>query len=152
MRAVKSEGTGPELAVRSVCRCLGLRYRLNYDLLPGKPDLVFLGRKAVVFVHGCFWHGHGCKRGSRVPATNTEYWLHKVARNEERDQNQIGLLLQEGWKVLVIWECETRLRGLPALQMRIAEFFDLQNKICGGTLRSTEASNNRPKVSKGTST
>jgi DNA mismatch endonuclease, patch repair protein len=110
MRAVKSRDTAPELAVRAAVRALGYarRYRLNGAKLPGKPDLVFGAMGKVVFVHGCFWHGHDCKRGARQPKDNAAYWRAKIARNVARDCASLGALKDAGWRALVIWECETR--------------------------------------------
>jgi DNA mismatch endonuclease (patch repair protein) len=108
MRAVKSSNTTPELAVRRAAHGLGLRFRLGRTDLPGKPDLVFPSRKAALFVHGCFWHGHDCPRGARMPASNRDYWLAKIGRNVARDRKTLAALKQQGWKAHVIWECETR--------------------------------------------
>jgi DNA mismatch endonuclease (patch repair protein) len=108
MRAVKSSNTTPELAVRRAAHALGLRFRLNRSDLPGKPDLVFPARKAALFVHGCFWHGHDCARGARMPATNRDYWLAKIGRNIARDKATLAALKKQGWSAHVIWECETR--------------------------------------------
>jgi DNA mismatch endonuclease (patch repair protein) len=108
MRAIKSRDTGPEIRVRKAAHALGLRFRLHRKDLPGSPDLVFPGRKTALFVHGCFWHGHDCARGSRQPATNADYWRAKIARNIERDGEQVKALKQLGWKARVVWECETR--------------------------------------------
>lgn len=110
MRAVKSRGTAPELAVRAAVRALGYgrRYRLNGAALPGKPDLVFGAMGKAVFVHGCFWHGHDCKRGARQPKDNAAYWRAKIARNRARDAAALKALRGDGWSALVIWECETR--------------------------------------------
>lgn len=110
MRAVKSADTAPERAVRAAARALGYarRYRLNGAHLPGKPDLVFRSLRKAVFVHGCFWHGHDCKRGARQPKDNAAYWRAKIARNRARDAAAFTALKREGWSALVIWECETR--------------------------------------------
>lgn len=108
MRAVKSTDTKPEMIVRRLVHGLGYRYRLHRRDLPGKPDLTFSRRRKVVFVHGCFWHGHGCKRGARMPATNVEYWRQKIDRNRSRDATALVSLAQAGWRVLIIWECEIR--------------------------------------------
>ncbi|HVY90950.1 MAG TPA: very short patch repair endonuclease [Hyphomonadaceae bacterium] len=108
MRAVKSKDTTPELAVRRSAHKIGLRFRLGRDDLPGKPDLVFPARQTAMFVHGCFWHGHECPRGARMPATNRDYWRAKIARNVERDKTTKRKLKALGWKVVTIWECETR--------------------------------------------
>lgn len=106
MRAVRSKDTKPELAARRIAHALGYRFRLHRADLPGKPDLVFPGRRAVVFVHGCWWHGHDCARGARTPKTNVDYWTAKVGRNVARDEAAIAALEGAGWRVLLIWECE----------------------------------------------
>lgn len=110
MRAVRSRDTAPERAVRSaVCEAgFARRYRLNGAALPGKPDLVFSALRKVVFVHGCFWHGHDCKRGARAPKQNATYWSAKIARNRSRDAEALHGLRQRGFAALTIWECETR--------------------------------------------
>ena len=108
MRAVKSKDTGAEMTVRRLVHRLGYRYRLHGRGLPGMPDLVFPGRRAVIFVHGCFWHQHECPRGDRVPKTRREYWAPKLRRNRERDLSHQERLRTQGWRVLVVWECETR--------------------------------------------
>lgn len=107
MRAIRSKGMKPELKVRSLAHSLDYRFRLHRKDLPGKPDLVFGPRRKVIFVHGCFWHSHGCKT-SHVPKSNREYWEPKLQRNKMRDKKNIELLVANGWKTLVIWECETR--------------------------------------------
>lgn len=111
MQAVKSEDTSPELGVRRFLHAQGYRYRLHKKDLPGSPDLVFVSQKKVIFVHGCFWHGHGCPRGKRVPKSNTEYWIQKIARNRRRDEAAKRLLEESGWSVLILWECELRDRN-----------------------------------------
>ena len=108
MRAVKSSNTSPERKVRSAAHTLGGRFRLHRKDLPGTPDLVFPKHRLAVFVHGCFWHGHDCKRGARTPKTNAEYWRAKIARNKARDVASTAALEDLGWRVAVIWECETR--------------------------------------------
>ena len=108
MRAVKSSNTRPELRVRSAAHRLGLRYSLKRSDLPGKPDLVFVSRRLALFVHGCFWHGHDCPRGARVPNTNRDYWIAKIARNTTRDARVTAELHDRGWRTSVIWECELR--------------------------------------------
>lgn len=108
MRAVKARDTKPEIALRKALHALGYRYRLNVKDLPGKPDLVFPKHRAVVFVHGCFWHGHDCKRGARVPKSNTAYWLEKIARNKIRDKKSAAELKKLGWRVITVWECEIK--------------------------------------------
>lgn len=108
MQRVHSVGTKPEMVVRRLVFGLGYRYRLHRSDLPGKPDLVFATRRKVIFVHGCFWHGHNCKSGQKRPQTNREYWEQKLERNRQRDDEHIRTLIQSGWMVLVIWECEIK--------------------------------------------
>jgi DNA mismatch endonuclease (patch repair protein) len=122
MRAVKASDTAPERAVRAAVRAAGFarRYRLGGRGLPGKPDLVFSALGKAVFVHGCFWHGHHCKRGARKPKDNAAYWASKIGRNKVRDASVLRALKREGWSVLVVWECETR--DGPALTTRLTSF------------------------------
>ena len=120
MQAVKSVDTGPELALRRLLHAQGYRYRLHRKELPGKPDIAFLGRRKVIFVHGCFWHGHDCARGSRKPKSNMDYWGPKIARNRDRDVRARADLEAAGWGVLVVWECETRDPG--ALRRLVVDF------------------------------
>ena len=105
MAQVKSKDTSPEMFVRGKVRAAGYHYRLHRKDLPGSPDLVFVKYKLAVFVHGCFWHWHGCAR-SRMPASNRDYWTAKIARNVKRDKKNRRLLNALGWKYLVIWECK----------------------------------------------
>jgi DNA mismatch endonuclease (patch repair protein) len=109
MRAVKSKNTAPELFVRKVLHAQGYRYRLHRSDFPGCHDIVFPGRKKVMFIHGCFWHGHDCPRGARVPKTNQDYWVPKIARNRARDAANYTRLHSLGWDILTIWECEVKL-------------------------------------------
>ena len=108
MRAIKSKDTRPEMTVRRHVHGMGYRYRLHRRELPGKPDLVFGPRKKVIFVHGCFWHGHTCRRGNRIPKRNRDYWKHKIARNRERGRDHLDALKRKGWQSLVVWECEIK--------------------------------------------
>lgn len=120
MARVGRTNTAPEIAVRRVAHALGYRFRLHRRDLPGCPDIVFPRHRKVIFVHGCFWHGHdGCPKG-RQPATRREYWLPKLARNAERDEGVRRKLTRAGWKVRVVWECETRDR--ERLERRVASF------------------------------
>ena len=107
MRAVRSRDTKPEKIVRSFLHGQGYRFRLCGDDLPGKPDIVMRRWQVAVFVHGCFWHGHSCKRGNRVPISNRKYWLAKIARNKARDAENITQLKRLGWRVFIVWECQT---------------------------------------------
>ena len=118
MRRVKARDTGPEKTVRRLLTALGVRYRLHRKDLPGKPDIVMAGRRLVIFVHGCFWHGHDCPRGARVPKANRDYWLAKVGRNRERDIASRATLEASGWRVETVWECE--LKDEVALTARLA--------------------------------
>ncbi|MBI4383153.1 MAG: DNA mismatch endonuclease Vsr [Nitrospinae bacterium] len=107
MRAIRSKDTGPELVVRRLLRRLGFTgYRIHAKELPGKPDIVFIGRRKAIFVHGCFWHGHGCKEGRRKPKSNLAYWLPKIKRNRKRDATHMIELTRLGWSALAVWECE----------------------------------------------
>lgn len=117
MARVKSRDTGPERAVRRMLWRLGGRYRLHGRDLPGKPDIVLPGRRLAVFVHGCFWHGHDCARGARVPKANRDYWLAKVGRNRARDAAVRAALQAAGWRVETVWECE--LKAPAALEARL---------------------------------
>ncbi len=124
MSLVRNKDTKPELLVRRLVHGLGYRYRLHQTNLPGKPDLVFASRRKVIFVHGCFWHRHpssDCKL-ARLPKSRLEFWLPKLEGNRERDLRNQELLAQEGWRVLVIWECE--LRNMGELKAKIVDFLE----------------------------
>jgi len=117
MRKVKGRDTTPELKVRRLLWAMGLRYRLCRKDLPGAPDIVLPGRKLAIFVHGCFWHGHDCARGARVPKQNRDYWTGKIGRNRARDIANQAALEALGWTPLVLWECD--LKDDAALQARL---------------------------------
>lgn len=108
MSKVRNKNTKPELTVRSLAHRLGYRFRLHRKDLPGKPDLVFPKFKKVIFVHGCFWHGHDCKAGKNRPKSNIEFWEKKLSGNIERDKKNLKALSKLGWEPLIIWECETK--------------------------------------------
>jgi DNA mismatch endonuclease, patch repair protein len=110
MSRIRGVHTQPELRVRKLLHGLGIRYRLHGKALPGKPDLVFVRARAVLFVHGCFWHMHRCKYGKPVPATNVSFWAEKRRSNVERDRRNRAALRAEGWRVFEIWECHTRMQ------------------------------------------
>lgn len=118
MRRVKGRDTTPELTVRRMLTKLGARYRLHRKDLPGAPDVAMPGRRLAIFVHGCFWHGHDCARGARVPKQNRDYWLSKVDRNRARDACNLDALEAMGWRAEVIWECE--LKDAAVLKSRLA--------------------------------
>ena len=117
MRAVKSRDTTPELLVRKIVRSMASGYRLCRADLPGKPDIAFGRKKLAIFVHGCFWHGHDCARGARMPKTNRPYWQDKIARNRARDKKHVAALEVLGWRALAIYECE--LRNPEALRQKL---------------------------------
>lgn len=108
MSRVKGRDTTPELAVRRRLHALGYRYRLHDRRLPGKPDLAFARRKKVIFVHGCYWHGHSCKYGRAQSKSNRDFWRAKLKRNRTRDKQVVKALRNAGWQVLVIWECDVK--------------------------------------------
>jgi DNA mismatch endonuclease (patch repair protein) len=120
MAAVRSKNTQPEMLVRRLVHSMGYRYRLHAARLPGKPDLAFAGRRKVIFVHGCFWHQHGGCKGSHLPKSNKKYWLPKLKRNQVRDEEHLKALRANGWRSLVLWECE--LRKGAALRRKISRF------------------------------
>lgn len=119
MSRVKRQDTGPELVVRRLCTALGARYRLHRNDLPGTPDLVFRSRGLIVFVHGCFWHRHASCRLATTPKTRAGFWRKKFDRNRKRDRSVAARLRRAGWRVEVVWECETR--DKVKLQGRIAK-------------------------------
>lgn len=120
MRRIKGAHTKPEMLVRRMAHAMGYRFRLHRRDLPGKPDLVFGSKWKAIFVHGCFWHQHpGCKAG-RLPISNADYWHEKLRRNVERDAKAQADLKAMGWKVLTLWDCETK--DSEALRNRLAQF------------------------------
>jgi len=108
MRAVKGKDTVPEMTVRRMVHRMGFRFRLHRKDIAGKPDLVFSGLRKVIFVNGCFWHGHKCARGARQPKTNVAYWRAKIARNRARDEANAVKLQGAGWRSAIVWECELK--------------------------------------------
>ncbi len=129
MARIGAKNTGPELSVRRLLHRLGFRFRLHRTDLPGKPDVVLPRWKTVVFIHGCFWHGHSCPRGSR-PTTNVEYWDEKFRKNSERDARAVEALEAAGWRTLTVWQCElndpeslgAKLRGIATCNARLRTF------------------------------
>lgn len=124
MRSIRKTDTRPEIAVRRLAHLLGYRFRLHRRDLPGSPDLVFPGPRKAIFVHGCFWHQHEGCRLARQPKTRPDYWPKKLARNVERDAEVRQRLSDDGWEVLVVWECETG--DVEALRDRIIGFLGLR--------------------------
>jgi DNA mismatch endonuclease (patch repair protein) len=129
MRRVKGKDTSPELAVRKALTRLGARYRLHRKDLPGKPDIVLPGRRLALFVHGCFWHGHDCARGARVPKQNRDYWVGKVERNRARDAKSREALAALGWRVETIWECD--IKDVDALEQRLDALLKSPSPLAG---------------------
>lgn len=129
MRAVKAKNTSPELAVRQMVWHLGFRYRLHRADLPGKPDLVFPGARKVIFVNGCFWHGHDCRRGARMPKSNSEYWKRKIDGNRSRDFVNATKLTDLGWEARTVWECE--LRDPELLEEKLRQYLGVRQCISG---------------------
>lgn len=127
MQAVQGKDTGPEWVVRRLLHGEGYRYRLHDRRLPGRPDIVFPGRRKTIFVHGCFWHGHDCAKG-RLPKTRLDYWAPKIEANRERDARKRADLEALGWTVCVIWQCE--IKEIEALKQRLWTFLEQgQNAI-----------------------
>jgi DNA mismatch endonuclease (patch repair protein) len=120
MSRIRGKNTRPELIVRKLVYAAGYRYRLHVRKLLGSPDLVFAGRKKVIFVHGCFWHLHDNCKGARIPKTRVEFWREKLHGNKLRDERTAETLRLAGWDVLVVWECE--LSDLDVLECIVREF------------------------------
>lgn len=120
MSRIRSKDTEPELVVRRLIHGMGYRYRLHVSSLPGKPDIVMRSRRKIIEVRGCFWHAHqGCIFG-RMPKSHREYWVPKINRNVERDKRNLAQLEHDGWRVMIVWECE--LKELASLAARLREF------------------------------
>jgi DNA mismatch endonuclease, patch repair protein len=122
MRAVKSKDTTPEMIERRLIHRMGYRYRIHLGDLPGKPDIVFPGRRKIIFVNGCFWHGHSCHRGARQPKTNSDYWRTKIDNNIKRDSLHLQALQTAGWHVLTVWECDSSTKSRNALTEMLTDF------------------------------
>lgn len=123
MSHIRSKDTSIELKVRKYLFSLGYRYRVNYKELPGKPDIVFTKKKIAIFIHGCYWHGHNCNsRYAHVSKSNTDYWNTKIQRNQERDKRNIEQLGKDGWKVIVLWECEIK-ENFGSIQGNLIKIF-----------------------------
>jgi DNA mismatch endonuclease (patch repair protein) len=126
MSKVRGKNTALEMKVRSLLHWLGYRYRLHRKDLPGTPDLVFPGRRSVIFIHGCFWHGHSCARAA-LPTSNRQFWETKIGKNRERDAQTLNRLQEAGWRVLTVWQCETK--DDTSLRARLVDF------LGAGTMR-----------------
>ncbi len=121
MAGIRGKDTKPELVIRRGLHALGFRFRLHDRRLPGAPDLVLPRWRAVILVHGCFWHGHRCRYG-KLPKSRLEFWGPKIAANRVRDNRTLNSLRGMGWSVLVVWQCQTK--DLEKLEKRIAAFLD----------------------------
>lgn len=121
MAKIKGRDTRPEKVVRSLLHSLGARFRLNRRDLPGTPDIVLPGRRLVIFVHGCFWHRHGGCRGATSPQTRRKFWQTKFAANQARDARVAKQLRKAGWRVMIVWECQTKPSRMQQLQVRLAK-------------------------------
>jgi len=139
MAHVRHKDTGPEMLLRKSLFAKGLRYRLHVKALPGCPDLVFPRYHAVIFVHGCLWHWHGCKR-SRMPSSNTEYWTTKIARNRKRDSDHLARLLALKWRVIVVWECTLKRSMAESTANMVASW--ILSKKNGGVIEPSREQGN----------
>ena len=122
MSRIRSKDTVPELLIRRLVHGMGYRYRLHSPNLPGKPDLVFPSRRKGIFVHGCFWHAHACKYGRRTPKSNVDFWAEKLFKNKERDKRTRAALRRQGWKMLVVWQCQCK--DVEKVRKRIVAFLE----------------------------
>ena len=146
MAQVKGKNTRPEVMFRKAIFARGFRYRLHRKDLPSKPDLVFPRINAVIFIHGCLWHWHGCTR-SRMPETNADYWTKKIERNKSRDIEHQSLLLSLGWRVLVVWECSLKVRYLEAVVDLAADWLnDGSMTRCGSIQLEQSATKGKTRV------
>ncbi len=123
MSSVAQKNTGPEMYVRRLIHRMGYRYALHRRDLPGRPDLVFAPRRKIVFVHGCFWHGHTCRKG-RLPTSRADYWAERIGKNQARDASNISDLEADGWDVCIVWECE--ISDPDSLRRRLVHFLDTE--------------------------
>ena len=132
MSAIRSKDTAPELQLRKALHAKGYRYSLHSKHLPGTPDLVFRKFQAVLFVNGCFWHGHNCSM-FKFPSTNQEFWKNKILTNQERDSKAHALLTKSGWRILTVWECSLRGKfklNFDSLIITIEDWLNSENQFC----------------------
>jgi DNA mismatch endonuclease (patch repair protein) len=127
MASVRQKDTAPEMLLRKRLHHLGFRYRLHDKKLPGSPDLVLKKYQAVIFVHGCFWHRHGCKL-STSPSTRKEFWKDKFKKNIDRDKNNIEKLLQSGWRILIIWQCAIKIKTIGEVSKIVGKWLNSNKK------------------------
>lgn len=124
MSAVRNKNTKPEMIVRRLVHSLGYRYSLHARSLPGKPDLVLTSKRKVIFINGCFWHRHSCKKGKSIPSIREDFWREKLTNNKIRDKKNQHLLKNLGWRSLIIWECQTQSAKIDRLRRRIVDFLE----------------------------
>jgi DNA mismatch endonuclease (patch repair protein) len=124
MRRIKSKGTKPEILIRRLAHSMGFRFRLHSPKLPGKPDIVFTKLKRIIEVRGCFWHQHGTCIDSRIPKSRVEYWRPKLRGNVMRDRKNLRQLRRQGWRILVLWECDVMTSDRRQLKTKVKEFLD----------------------------
>nr|WP_235937984.1 very short patch repair endonuclease [Endobacterium cereale] len=132
MSRIKAKNTRPEIAVRRALFASGFRFRIHSKDLPGKPDIVLKKFKCAIFVHGCFWHGHDCRKGTTLPKSNKEKWIAKLNSNKQRDQINEESLRRQGWHVFIIWECE-----LTDSICRLQQFLERQRACASAKIVST---------------
>jgi DNA mismatch endonuclease (patch repair protein) len=135
MARIRSKDTRPELAVRCMLHGMGYRFRLHRKDLPGRPDVVLPGRMKIIFIHGCYWHGHDCRAG-RLPKTRIDFWSAKIGANRLRDARNLRALRRRGWSVSVVWECQTR--KPITLEARLMKFLDEGAQKARASLHSSE--------------
>jgi len=138
MSGIRGKDTQPELLIRRGLYQLGFRYRLHQQNLPGCPDLVFHSFRAVVLIHGCFWHGHSCHL-FKLPSTRTEFWQNKIESNKKRDHSTTIKLIEDGWRILIVWECSLKGRARRPLDIVLAEVASwLRNGIGNAELKGID--------------
>ncbi|TQD23576.1 very short patch repair endonuclease [Methanolobus vulcani] len=123
MSRIKGKDTKPEITVRKWLWNNGYRYRLHRKDLPGKPDIVFPGKKKVIFINGCFWHKHDCEY-FKWPKSNSDFWYQKISKNAQRDTKSYEQLRADGWNILIVWECEIKKKDLTSLYNKLTDFLD----------------------------
>jgi DNA mismatch endonuclease, patch repair protein len=135
MSGIKAKETQPEILVRKYLFSKGFRYRKNDPRFPGKPDIVLPKYKKIIFIHGCFWHGHSCMRGAKLPETRTDFWRNKIISNKNRDYINKNKLEAAGWRVIVLWDCEIRSKVQREKRLEL-----LVNQIIHDSIDSTDSS------------
>jgi DNA mismatch endonuclease (patch repair protein) len=148
MSRIRGRDTKPEMMIRRGLHAIGFRYRLQDRTLPGRPDLIFARHRAVIFVHGCFWHGHDCPL-FKLPVTQRDFWKEKISSNRARDKKVEEALLEQGWRVAVVWECSLKGRGKKSTGevMRQCSSFLLSSEIAYLCIRGREPSEHWPQTS-----